>query len=490
MQGSKLWIAPVGFCLAVVGCIAVVAILRNDERSSRREAPIVREDILPSESISSAKADGSEMKRMEAPMRSSRPANDKAASPEDPAIPTLPSIDPDPRDPPSMTIEALVDCLRKATEEKDLEALKRVIEELKKRKESAVHMVALLQTSDTPIVRRMAVAVMDDILARQLGDNDDGWYGNSHLMLEKVRDPQNLPLIQTLRGQMVPALIHALENDPDVLTRRWSASALGQLGGLQAAEALAKAIRADRQEFGIASWAESALSVIWDREAFPLMSGLAKDKTFPFDGRTSAIRSLSFIDSPNSFETLEELSADAGLRLSVIAALQYMEGPHVKRLLERLNEEERALTVTRSELTVVPPENPNEAAEAQTRERVEKEMGKRLDGLNVDSRIVLLGNYLFPDSDPVYKEIALRLIGKHEENSSAIAAVERVARGDSNVRLRSMAVSVLGEIGKAETAKLLDEIEKDWARLLDTPAPKEVFDEAREAIYRRTVMKE
>lgn len=403
----------------------------------------------------------------------------------------------------TVPIQELIGRMRKAVEGRDEKTLLSAVEELKGRGlEAAQEMLALLHTSQTPLLRRMAVAVMDDLLGRQFGAYKDGWYSNRGEMIEHVRNPANRAVIDQFRAAMVSPLVSALENDEDILTRRWAASALGQLGGLEAAHALARAIRKDDREFGVEEWAVMGLANIWDPEAAGVLADLARDPSFPPEGRSAAVRSLGL--NPAALTYLEEVLRDETLTAPAAQALAEMQTPEASRLLEgfRARENPRA-EIPREEPppeAVVPPSPPahsQEQQEQEAAERIYRDINERFTDRPFKDRLSTLDLHLRTSTSPALRKLILRHLQRYGGSytgegagAEAAAIIMNVVKVDADDDVRCEAIAALGAVGTAETAKELERVAADWGRYSSGPVPKSDLDDAREAIYRRTLAKE
>ena len=398
------------------------------------------------------------------------------------------------------SIAELVEELRKAVETKDDKAIHRAVKQLTEQGVSAAPaMLSLLQTSSDPLLRRMAIAIIDDLLAYQLKvTGADGAYSNKREFFEKFRDPANAELIRNFRSLVIQPLISALENDPDVLTRRWSASALGQVGGLVAAQALAKALRDKKTEWGVSYWAEVALSNIWDDGAVPFMIDLAKDETFSLDGRRSAISSLGLSNTPQALTVLEDLFEEPQFRGAVFAALQYMQLPQAQELIERLKRQQEE-ELAQEPLIKTPEERVGQhqqeellrlTQEQQRLKQIQEAIDELISGRPTSEQISNIDVYINASDDKSAKQIAMNHLNAYVGNADAIALSFRIARSDLAPDVKVYAISTLGNIGTAENAKELQRLQDEWSQLPEPPVSDGSFDSAREAIYRRTVLKE
>ena len=406
------------------------------------------------------------------------------------------------------SIAELVEELRKAVETKDDKAIHRAVKQLTEQGVSAAPaMLSLLQTSSDPLLRRMAIAIIDDLLAYQLKvTGADGAYSNKREFFEKFRDPANAELIRNFRSLVIQPLISALENDPDILTRRWSASALGQVGGLVAAQALAKALRDKKTEWGVSYWAEVALSNIWDDGAVPFMIDLAKDEMFSLGGRQAAISSLGLSNTLQALTVLEDLFKEHQFRGTVFEALQYMQLPQAQELIGRLKRqqeeelaqepliktpEERVGQHQQEELRRLTQEQQQRIVQEQQRlKQIQEAIDELISGRPTSEQISNIDVYINASDDKSAKQIAMNHLNAYVGNADAIALSFRIARSDPDPAIKSYAISTLGNIGTAENAKELQRLQDEWSQLPEPHVSDGSFDSAREAIYRRTVLKE
>ncbi len=168
------------------------------------------------------------------------------------------------------------------------------------------HLVDTLKKETHPAIRRMVVSVMDDLFPNEFGDFRDGWYSNRKEMIEIIRKPENLKLLEEYQKLAVPTLIEVLEKDADQLTRHWAASALGQYGGKEAVAALIKLLKNGAEE-GVLDWANTALNCAGRPDSFDILKQTYLDETFPERYKTSLIHSIGLVGTTESVEFLNTL---------------------------------------------------------------------------------------------------------------------------------------------------------------------------------------
>lgn len=197
-----------------------------------------------------------------------------------------------------------IDALRSRVAAKQRELSLEVIKELAHSGlEGLPVLLEALKAETDPAMRQALLEALDDILPACFGDFEDGWYTNRAEMLLAARDPANRALFEAFRKEAVPALIDVLKNDADILTRRYSASALGQFGGPESAKALVEMAKSEK-ESGVLGWIQHALGQFWDADCLPVLRSVLDDPTSSKELKVAVAHSLGMIGTPEAVDLL------------------------------------------------------------------------------------------------------------------------------------------------------------------------------------------